>query len=626
MKQKVKTIAGTLLTVAAVMTVSATASAQLHEQIEVEGNYSPEVILQSKINAFPESGTLQLPMAELPYQTAGVTADFSPVIYPMPASGWNTTEDFSDYRGYVYFGTGSWLNTILSAGLKFYDNGKSRAGLRLQHNSTSLWKPTIQGMKACARQFRYDEAIGLYGEWNFTGKGKLTADLDYSLGLFNYYGTFHPMSSEQDSSFPHQTSNQFTLSAGWLPKAHSGKSFVYEASFKLAYTSYRTLPMPALWNMTTGKGSRETLIEPRAYLGGRWGSGAAGVDAKLSLLFYGGPETLFTYYESAARQYTLQRPDNYGMLTLRPHYDFRSGVFDFRIGVDIDLTANAGEQGKRYSFFHIAPDLFAVYRNSYFTGRLSITGGSELNTLQNLRQQDYYDMPAIVNTRPSYIPFDATLEGEIMPFEGFKASAEIRFKVIKNVRTGGWYQAWVDYGNLPMPGLDGLTLDNGFLLYCLDREGINLHGVRIGGKIDYSLKKIFKIGVHGAWQPQNGTTGFFDGYDRPRVVADFSLGICPVEPLELGVNYKYRGVRRIYGREYVDPLETGGIINGETRQTLYSMRLPDLTLLDFSATWSFRKDFKVWLRADNLLNRHDAYLPLLPMQGINILAGLDWMF
>lgn len=84
-------------------------------------------------------------------------------------------------------------------------------------------------------------------------------------------------------------------------------------------------------------------------------------------------------------------------------------------------------------------------------------------------------------------------------------------------------------------------------------------------------------------------------------------------------------MRRIYagegGKEW-----NSGVITSDTEKTFSSLRLPDLTLLNLSASWSFSESFSAWVQADNLLNRHDEVLPMQPSQGVVVLAGVKFIF
>ncbi len=148
----------------------------------------------------------------------------------------------------------------------------------------------------------------------------------------------------------------------------------------------------------------------------------------------------------------------------------------------------------------------------------------------------------------------------------------------------------------------------------------NLHGFSIGIHASYDLGKIIKIEAKGNYQPQNGNKGYFNGYDRPRWTAGISAETNPWSTLRLKLAYDYRGVRNIYTIGNYQ----GGMISDA--DVLLSKRLPDITYLNFGASYGITSNFTVWVQADNLLNRHDELLPGLPQQGVRLAAGFGVTF
>lgn len=604
-------------------------SAQLHESIEVEGKYVPEVIHADRINILPEEVAFEVEKPDMQYEEEGVEASFAPTVYTMAATGWKATRKVSRWRGYIEGGLGSWLTSTLSAGYRIIDDEKTLLGIRFQHNSTSLWKPSLSEATADVRKWRYDEAVGIYFS-HLAGAGRINASIDYNYGNFNYYGIFNPSSlfSEKVTA-PEQTLNDFAMNLEWRSASSATLSPDYGIRASLRHLSFKHFILPMPWETPEVKSNPETEFKVSGHIQLPWENGSSiGLDATLDLLFYSGPESLAGFlFENPPLGVALEKPENYGILTLTPFYRFTKGLFDINIGADIDLSFKAGPEGKRYPFFHIAPDVRLGLRKNFFGLSLELAGGTRANTLAYLRQLDYYSMPVLTTTRPSYIPLDATLGFNFGAFHGFSVSLLARYKFERNVSLGGWYQAWLDYGNRLMPGLTTHSgISSSDILYSLDSEGINLHGGSLSAILSYELSERVKFSARGDWQPQKGNLGFFNGYDRPRVTARFELSGSPIEPLRLTLGYNYRGVRKIYTREVFGKITSGSILPENVEPVLMNLRLPDITLLDFSASWAFTPSFSVWVQADNLLNRHDAILPMLPQEGVTVTGGLMFLF
>ncbi len=626
-------------------------AAQLHENISVDGKYVPEVIRVERINAFPRALTQTLTTTPIGYESKGVAASFSPSLVTLPATGWRASREISSNPGYLELGVGSWLNSTLSAGYRFVDNQSTLFGIRLQHNSTSLWKPDLYTLTDYnVKQYRYDESLGLYASHLFKGAGRLEAALDYHLGCFNYYGLL-PIPTDGDA--PGQTINDVALRLKWKSLIHPSTNLEWDAGLRLRHFAYRQMVRPEIVDVPGEaykaeiygheKGGRETNIGLEGSVRMPWDNGSSiGIDASLDVVAV--PRLLsitqtapdFLYYASApAWNPTINGEPlisdetsgshNYGLLTLTPYYRFSKGLLDIRLGADVDLAFNAGEKGERYPFLHIAPDVNIALQTGQVGLYLNATGGTTLNTLAYLHQLDYYAMPALRSTRPTHTPLDASFGVNLGPFSGFSLGLKAAYRIQRNVPLGGWYQGWVMNQVFPMEGLTGLG-DYTMPLYGMNQEGINLHGGSVSARMAYEYGRALSVSAEGSYQPQDGKKGYFNGYDRARVTARFKLAVRPIEPLQLGLSYDYRGVRKIFTDALNFPDFNSLLINGDGFVTYPYLRLPDLTMLNFSASWDFSEKFGVWLQADNLLNRHDLLLPYQPMQGVVVIAGLKWLF
>lgn len=586
--------------------------AQFNQSISVEGKYVPEVFKLDRINTFPRQVKFSLESTPLNYDGKSVPAAFAPSLIAMPATGWRDTRNWSDSRGYLDLGAGSWLNSTLSAGYRFIDDQTTTFGIRFQHNSTSLWKPKVYALRPDTKMSRYDESAGLYASHKFEGKGSLSAAVDYHIGNFNYYG-FNPymniavpelliasdLSGTAAPEVPTQTLNDISANFLWQSPSRDDE-FSWSAGAAARYFGYRV-------------GSREADINilgdfnlPLA------GGSSFGVDLNTHILHYGGH---------------VWRPKDYGLVTLTPYYRFSRDRLLVRVGADLDLSLNANSSmdgESHYGFLHIAPDV----KIDYLAGPVSIyfhaLGGSSLNTLASNHDLDYYQSPFIRDTTPTYSPLDGSLGATFGPFSGFSAGLDFAFRITRGQSAGGWYTASLNAAGLPMAGLpETLFIDNMYrsLSYnYLDSDSYNIRGISLGVRASYDLGNILKIEAKGNYQPQNGTTGYFNGYDRPRWTANISAETNPWKRLKLKLAYDYRGVRNIYT---VADYE-GALISKS--QELVGLRLPDITSLNFGASYGFTDRFALWVQADNLLNRHDITLPCLPQQGVSITGGLSLIF
>ncbi len=609
------------------------ASAQLHESVSVDGTYIPDVIMLDRLSAFPSRVALTMTSTPLPYDLNGVPASFVPSLPAMPPTGWRTTRTLPTTRGYIDLGAGSWLNSTLSAGYRIIDTPDCKAGIRLQHNSTSLWRPHISEITEDIHRKRYDENIGVYVTNRFSEYGTLDAALDWHYGYFNYYG-YKPIAAFNDiEKAPTQTLNDVSLRLGWNSRPQSD-ALQWHASADMRHFAYRALPLPVSDSFVQTlekangyeefKGDRETHVQVRGGIAMPWDedTSTAAIDARFDVVGYANRDAIeLPLVEIGAS------PDTYAMLTLSPWYRFSRGLLHIKAGVDVDLAFNAdgSEPDSHYSLVHVAPAVMLDWRSNAVGLYAHFTGGSQLQTLASGYELDYYQLPAVVTTQPVHTPLDARVGFLFGPFSGFSAGAEVAYRIDRHRHDGGWYQTILNQGVIPVAGLD----TEGRIPYLgTTMAEMTVKGFSAGLDLAYNGGNVFNAHGQVRYQSQKGTTGYFNGLDRPRITARVEAEVNPWSTLVLGVQYDYRGVRNIYSL-YPEPTNTPGgttVIVNNVEQKPAAMRLPDITELSFKARYAFTPAVSIWLQADNLLNRRHIILPGLPTEGISVTGGLQWLF
>ena len=440
-------------------------AAQLDQTISVEGKYTPEIIRLDRINAFPKQERFSLETAPLAYDATGIPAAFAPKIYSMPATGWRDMRKAASERGYLELGAGSWLNSTLSAGYRFVQNSRSLFGIRLQHNSTSLWKPEVSPALPDTRQWRYDEALGLYGSHIFEESGRLDAAIDYHIGNFNYYA-FNPYGAnpatwlQSGLKAPTQTLNDISGRIGWESLSASEDDIAWRIAAGARYFGYRRLYLPGDYTSAVSdrvspeslRPTRETDVNLDGGINFPLSAGSAvGLDMKADLLLYSGcADGVYP-----AGQTMWQAPDSYFLMTLTPYYRFAIDRLNLRLGADLDIASGAkasGIEGEKYGIIHVAPDVMLDYDAGTARFFLHLTGGSRLHTLASRAELNYYEQPFILDTRPVYSPLDGELGVSFGPFSGFSAGVRFAYRISRGEYLGGWYQPLLNgapYAGLP---------------------------------------------------------------------------------------------------------------------------------------------------------------------------------
>lgn len=584
------------------------ATAQLHESVDVEGAYIKDILHPERINQLPKLSNFRIAETPLEYATSGVNANFTPEAPAIAATAWQASRDSIPPLGYLDLKMGSYLNTSLSFGIGIIRRPEQRLDLRLQHNSTSLWRPW--GDMAGDR-LSYDENLGLSWTRRFAGYGIFSAAAQYHVGYFNYYGIDPEIAGVSPAAlppvFPTQTLNDGALKLRWDSDRSGGAPTRWNASAAVRYFGYRI-------------GTRETGLNLAGGFSSDIGyAGMIGADASLDILFYSGAQD-------------TMKPDGYTTLSLSPYYKWHRGTLSLKAGVDIDLAFNAdGEESDAgYSTLHASPEIrfdIATRHAGFF---LHLLGGTELHTLAAMAQMDPYRNPVLESTRPIHTPVDGSIGVTLNPFRGFKAEIAFRYKASSSVPLEGWYMASLNYGTRPIPGLT-IPADADYSI-GMDLRRYSISGFGVSAMISYTPSRVFNVKASGSYTPQHDKTGIFNGLDRPRWILNAGFELSPIPQFSIGADYGYRGVRRIYAGYVADqstlPAPGGSDITHTPATTieLASMRLPDITRLSAHAVWNVTPTFSLRFEADNLLAQRAILLPMTPTEGISLYGALQWIF
>lgn len=600
----------------------AEAQAQLKESFEVEGTYNKEILYPEKLSRLPQRRRLTPSESEVPYELNGVEANFTPSGAPIPATSYGASRTDIAPRGYVNLELGSWLNASLEAGYAALSSREQTLDIWLRHNSTSLWRPYGDEFPDSRRRFSYQEALAARYTRSFEGAGRLDVGARYRFGYFNYYNSL-PQEGVAPAT---QTLNDVDLSVG--------------------FTGERKLSTRNLWNVEAAvrhfafrSGTRETALRLDGGYARRLAPASTlGIDAGFRWMLYGEPFL------------SEDAPEAYGNLRLAPFYQWQKGKVTLRAGVNVDLTfnADAASETGHYNVFHISPDVRFDFNSGRFAAWVHALGGQELQTLAVTADRNLYCDPFLQSTTPVYSPIDARAGVRINPFSGFSAEAEFQYKVTRNVIGGGWYPMWIyaasSGGEVTMPALD--APEGKYPTYGDGRARYNLSGFGVRLAASYRFAEIIEAHGEGTYTPQNATTGIFNGLDRPRWIVGAGLKVRPVKDLTIGVEYEYRGVRKVWSalEEFApaDPSTRAGGIAVPGQPTpgpaekeadtpdAAGLRLPDIALLNAGVEWRLPRfssvDMTVGFHARNILNHREEILPALPSEGVTFSGSLQILF
>lgn len=557
-----------ILAFAAAAALPGTAAAQsLTESVTVEGRYKPEVIQADRLALLPASMTLAAPESPMTYDRRGVTASFAPDALSMPATAWRAAKAYDTSKGYLDLRLGSWLNSSLSAGYAAIDSEDTRLNVWLQHNSTSLWQAWKEDEEtltpAADHRFRYDEKVGADIIHRFAGAGRLSGALQYHFGRFNYYGTDYGAVKDGTIQAPRQHLNDVYARVGWTGDSYG--RLAYSADADVRYFGYRA-SYADIGGLTRMPGSRETVVNVGGEVIYGFGDASGNGGAIGAGLRYTGVYNSIYY--------------NVNRVELTPAYTVTDKNWSFRLGVNAALVDNYSKTRIR-----IAPDIRFSTRKGPVAFSAEIGGGTHLRTLAWRHSMDYYSDPEEGCYEAAYSPLDIRLALQINPGGRWTWGVEGVWNTTLDETFGGLFQAMINkdqdyYGKYPKKG--------------------RIHGFSIGVNAGYDFCRYFSLSGKASWQPQEGSKGVLNGFDRPEFTADLSAGSNPTDRLSLRLDYRLRARRLL---------------------------LPgSLSRLGLSADYRITDRISAGVELDNLLNRHEEFLPGLPMEGFNALAGIQIVF
>ena len=545
------------------------ASAQnITESVTVEGKYTPDIIPADRLALLPAPVTLIAPESPMAYDRKAVIANFAPDALNLPATGWRAKKAYDTSKGYLDLCLGSWLNSSLSAGFNAINSQETQLNVYLQHNSTSLWQawqadPAVN-TPAADKRFRYDETIGADFRKNVYNAGTLHAGLQYHLGHFNYYGTNHGTEVDGHFNAPTQTLNDLYANVEWTGAALG--RLIYSANADVRHFGYRAMYLPSIDGFAKTNGNRETVVNVggnvKYALSDDAGNGSSiGAD----LLYSGVINSIGA---------------NVNRVQVIPAYTLTERNYTLRLGANLAIVGDAEK-----TRFRIAPDVNFSTRKGISAFSASLGGGTDMRTLAWMHSMDYYANPGYGCYQAAYSPLDIRLAFQLNPGGRWTLGIEGDWRTTLDESFGGLYQALLNgdlnsYGKYP---------ENG-----------KIHGFRIVANAAYEFSRFFGVDGKIAWQPQEGSKGYLNGFDRPAFTADFSVKSRPMDRLSISLDYRLRAKRQL--------------------------GLSRISRLDLSADYRITDKISVGAELDNLLNRHDEILPALPLEGLNAAAFFQIAF
>lgn len=622
--------------------VALNASGQsLSKEITVDKDVVPQEREASRMVLTPKLVLPVIQQKSLRWSDRGVAAPVSPSVAILPPAAYASSITPSPYRGYVMAGYFPTFQLGVSAGYKLIKTDNSDLNVWMQYDGSSVKRkaPFNEGKKigyyspdkGKTTYNTQDVNVGVGGAHTFAGVGTLSGRVAYDLSSYNF-----PTLITKGFN---QSINRFDIDLGWQSQIGS---FDYSVNLGYDYFHLSKVRDESVTTHDFAENIRSTTILDlssrnektlSASFSGRyaisefWHVGAdidftdinrsrsenkrCRVSGKWSddkdIIINIPPETSYTVY------YTTLYGGGYNITEMHPYLRWKNDNLIVKAGVGVQIAG--GDCGSN----RVRPDLRVDWTPSASFAIWGQLNDRRVNmqTLGNLYDRNRY-IGRDCNAGPMLDKLH--VEGGIVigPFAG--ASIELWGSY---GRVSSYYTPAVismPQGNLS--SFNGSASESPFSPYFTIGQYISIDDfidMSYGAAFNYDYRDIASLRVSWEGAPQEFDKGNINSLDRARSVFAATLGVHPINPLDISLGYTVRSGRCLYGLKPDYP----GFFN-PFEYKKYS--LGTAASLDLGATWRFSDRFNVWGTVENLLNRDWQIVYGIPNKGITGLIGVSCRF
>lgn len=565
------------------------AAEDLNKVIVIKKEIDPEVKESNKINVSPQVPPLEIETTVLNYNDKAKTALVPSTITRLAPVDNVDTITWSKYRGYAALGYFPIYNMGVSAGYRFIDNDDVKLGAWLQYDGKTYKGKQKDGTKLSFN----DHEISLNAAYSQKIKnlGALSANAGYAFNSFSC-----PWLDDYTQSV-----NRFDFDANWNSKVEGlkynvgigydyfgyGKDAVYDKDFDELISKNNHNPF-------------EAVNEHSGYLN----AGASlELDDNTQVALDFGAKMIYNNHLSDSYVidgainkevgYSIKQPYNHAILTLTPHYDFKYENFVARLGVQLDYQIDIDNE------FNIAPDVYFDWSaTSMLSAYAHFTGGVHHNSMSSIFDVSHYFTPSMAYQN-SKLPYVIDAGVNIGPFKN--ASLEIFGGY---ARANDWYMPCVESGVHKM-------------------ESVDFDGWHLGVAASYNYKDIAKVRASYEAAPQSYDDGYYMWRDRAKYVVKASATVTPISPLDITLDYEYRG-----GRSSYENIEEITVVGWDTFYNTIHQRklLGGMSKLSVGGLYRYTDQISFFARLENILNSKYDLLYDIPAQGFTGLVGATYKF
>ena len=610
---KIKILTGIILLSSFVFVNAQEQDERLVREMTLEREYDPTIQDANKVNRLPEVREPDIAKRTIEYSPFTVPMNPEKAIFVLPSGDIMTAIPVNNRRGYFHFGGGMYLNLNGDLGYHLLNDEKEKLNVYFSHRSTN---GNVEYLQQEAKQKAVlNDNLGGLDFKHYFNPAILRLGANYGYSLFNYYGlpfvsTYYPgylsVSPPPPDSFVWPLDDSFAAyrdinQVNQVINAYAGVQAKEEASIGYLL-DFEFVRFAQKYGMAKDfEGIRENKYTLRLGFNSKFGDGnqCAGLTGKVDIFN-------FTYPENQLFRDYLGYKD-LTATTITPYYRINGDNWKAQLGVNLMFIKSDST-----TFFlspNISIDAEIADKTIFYVnagGEIQANDAYGLSKLN--RYTDYSRM-----TKPSRTWLDATLgiRSGVAPdlwfdlFAGYKITENEVFFI-----PSPYY-----YSYEPVLSSSS-TAPTGFASYYTTFQP-HASSFRVGAALKYAYGKSFDFSVKGVYnywmlKAGDGMIEISDDtkpYGRPAIEINADLTVRPVNPLALTLGY------------YL----------GADRYTVFPSRgqeikMKDINDLNFTASWNFNETFGAYLKLNNLLFQKQELWYGYPMQGFNVMAGINLNF
>lgn len=581
-----------VLCVAVLLGSAVTVSAQedkLDREMTLEREYAPTVQDANKVNTLPAIKEPQVTKRAISYSPFTLATDPEKQISLLPSGNIMTQMDYNKRRGYLNVAAGMHLNINGDFGYHILSTEKDKLNVFFSHRSTNGNIDYIQ-IEDQAKAKLNDNIGGINYAHTFD-KAILKLGGKYNYSGFNYYGlpinNISSLTTEDLLQKADRETNQVnqTIQANIGIEAKEDAAFFYlidldYINFSHKYGLSKELDGPTEHTL-------DAKFDFSAFFNGNQ---RVGVGGQVAYFAYNLPT-----FPAGVSNYAFA---NHAELTLSPYYKIEGENWNVKLGANVMYVT--GEDDSFTASPNIAADVEVADKTVLY---LKADGRLYSNSAYETSLVNRYSNPT-----KEIAPTREWLNGQV----GLKCGAA----------PGFWFDIFAGYkirssDALFIPSL--IFYEGGFGNFANAEPGVNTKCFFAGANLKYNFQKYVDIALKGVYH--HWTAEYDDdmgwapsapeiehAWGRPKMEINADVTVKPIEKLAIDLNYYLATDRytRVYGTE--------------------DYKLNNINELNLQVGYTFNDTFGAYLKVNNLLNQQYEMFYGYPMQGINIMGGVNINF